>query len=86
MTHLPQVKSIRSDIIELGDLLHLNRILHTTPYFMAPNFDRKNLFANRGADYPAEQVDGLRHLVSVASELSEPSRVQKLDQTRSGEF
>ncbi len=60
VTHLPQVKSIRSDIIELGLLLLLDCLLHFTPYCVVPNFDGKNLFG-RGVDYPAEQRDNSRH-------------------------
>jgi len=55
-THLPQVKSIRSDIVKLGLLLLLDCLLHTVPYFIVPNFDRKGPLG-RGADYPAEQRD-----------------------------
>jgi len=54
MTHLPQVKSIRIDILEINPLLPLNCIPHAAPYHIVPNFDRKNLFG-RGVDYPAEQ-------------------------------
>ncbi len=60
VTHLPQVKSIRRDIIELGLLLLLDRILHTTPQFIASNFNGKNLFGRR-VDYPTEQRDSSRH-------------------------
>ena len=59
-TNLPQVKSIRSDIIELELLLFLNRIIHSTPYFIVPNFDQKNL-DNRRVEYPAEKGDSFRH-------------------------
>jgi hypothetical protein len=34
VTHLPQVKSIRIDIIEVNLLLLLDRILHITPHFI----------------------------------------------------
>ncbi len=54
MTHLPQVKSTRSDVIELGLLHRLNFDLQSTPHFIVPNFNRKNLF-NRRVDYPAEK-------------------------------
>ena len=60
MTHLPQLKSIRSDIVELRLLLLLDCFLHFTPYFVVPNFDRKNL-VDRRVDYPAEQRDSSRH-------------------------
>jgi len=56
MTHLPQVKSICSNIVKLGLLLLLDCLLHTVPYFIVPHFDRKGPF-RRGADYPAEQHD-----------------------------
>ena len=61
MMHLPQVKSICRDVIELGLLLLLNCILHTTPYFIVPNFDGKNPIG-RGAGYPAKQRDNSRHV------------------------
>ena len=54
MTHLPQVKSTCSDIIELGLHLLLNRILHITPNIAVSNFYWKCMFG-RGADYPTEQ-------------------------------
>ena len=62
MTHLPQFKSISSDIIELGLLLLLDCLLRITPRFIEPNFDRKNL-VDRRVDYPAGQLghDSFRH-------------------------
>jgi hypothetical protein len=60
MTHVPQVKSIRIDVSELGLLLFLNRILYSTPYFIVPNLDQKNL-VNRRVEYPAEKRDSCRH-------------------------
>ena len=60
MTHLPQLKSIRIDIIESNLLLLLYCLLHSTPYFIVPNLDRKNL-VNRRVEYPAEQRDSSRH-------------------------
>ena len=60
MTHLPQLKSIRSDIVELGLLLLLDCLLHFTPYFIVLNFDGKNLVGGR-MDYPAEKCDNSRH-------------------------
>ncbi len=60
MTHLPQVKSIRSNVSELGLLLLLDRILHTIPNIIVSNSDRKNL-VDRRVEYPAEQRDSSRH-------------------------
>ena len=58
MTHLPQLKSICSDIIEVGFLLLLDglQVLHTTPDFIALNFNWKNP-VNRCIEYPSEQRD-----------------------------
>jgi hypothetical protein len=60
VAHLPQIKSIRIDIIKLGLLILLDCLLHSIPYYIVPNFDGKNLF-DWGVDHPAEQRDSSRH-------------------------
>ena len=52
--HLPQLKSIRSDIVELGLLLLLDYLLRTTPQLIMTNFDGKNP-VDRRVEYPAEK-------------------------------
>ena len=59
MTHLPQLKSVCGNVIKLRLLLLLNCILHSAPYVIVVNFDRKNLVGRR-VDYPAEKVS-FRH-------------------------
>ena len=49
VAYLPQVKSICSDVIELGFLLLLNGVLHTAPYFTRLNIDWKNM-CGRGVE------------------------------------
>ena len=75
MTHLPQLKSICRDVIELILLLLLYCILHMTPQFIGLNFDWKYLFG-RAANYPAGQRDdSFRHRKSELISDSDRERV-----------